>query len=141
MGGVERDGARARDDLAPPARVVLVTSVAIGARMPQRGSPASFVVVTVPSGSVIVVTPSCAVDGHVSAPDGSMIRLRTPPPGRYSARKRVSLAHVRGAHDLEAARRRLAPQLKGGAVLVGVREQPAGVGVVGEARPSCRARR
>lgn len=77
--------------LRRPAGVVRVTSAAIGARMPQRGSPASRVVVTVPSASVMVVTPSSPWTVTLSAPDGSMTRLRTPPPGRYSARKRVSL--------------------------------------------------
>ena len=74
-----------------PLGVVRVISVAIGAAIPQRGSPPIVVVVTVPSGSVTRVTPSWPYTVTDFAPDGSVVVERMSPVGRRSASKVVTL--------------------------------------------------
>ena len=74
-----------------PAGVVTVRRAGYGARMPQRGSPASVVVLTVPSGCVVRVMPSAPYSITAFAPHGSVVVEREPPPGSCSASNSVTL--------------------------------------------------
>jgi hypothetical protein len=79
------------DTRVRPAGVVVVARATYGAAIPQRGSPASVVVLTVPSGWIVFVVPSGRYSITDLAPDGSVVEVRVPPPGSCSASKRVTL--------------------------------------------------